>query len=703
MRRRPVVLAGAGLAVVVGAGAVLSWSQPTTAGSDGATPTNVSTAAVERKTLDAATQVDGSLGYAASYDASDTFPYTLTNALTTRGGADATSLLASYAQAQAGYDTAVQSLAALEHPAATSVAQAQAQLASARATLTSAQQSARGPSAKELDSARAQLAQARAGLTQAEQGAQGPTAAQVAAAQAQLAQAQANLLRAQDQAQGPTAAQTAQAQAQVTQAQSALTADQAAHSAAVAAYAACAANASPSPSASGSPAPTASPTTPCDLASLQLAVQQAAARLSTDQANLTAAEAALAGLSSAQTLQEAQAAVTSAQQQVASAQAALDALTSAQAQAQAQAQLTAAQAAATAAQAALASITSSETKAQARSQLAAVEAQVHAAQTALDALLHPTSAQITQAKDQVSTARTQLAAAKARLDAPSGVATQLAAVGSTVQPGGVLYTLDGTIPVVLMAGDTPAWRTLQAGVSDGPDVKQLEEDLQTLGFASASLQVDDHWDAETTAAVKRWQDALGVAATGVVQYGEVVFEPGALRVTAHTAALGATVQAGAAVLQATTTRRVVTVALDPALQTNVKQGDAVSVVLPDSSTTPGHVSNVGTVATASSGSGNPGSSSPPTINVEITLDDPAAAGDLDQAPVTVNITTATATNVLAVPVSALVALLEGGYAVQVDDNGQLHYVGVQLGLFASGWVQVTGSGLAEGQKVVVTQ
>ena len=58
---------------------------------------------------------------------------------------------------------------------------------------------------------------------------------------------------------------------------------------------------------------------------------------------------------------------------------------------------------------------------------------------------------------------------------------------------------------------------------------------------------------------------------------------------------------------------------------------------------------------------------------------------------------------LAVPVSALVALLEGGYAVQVDDAGQLRYVGVQLGLFANGLVEVSGTGLAEGQKVVVAQ
>jgi len=114
------------------------------------------------------------------------------------------------------------------------------------------------------------------------------------------------------------------------------------------------------------------------------------------------------------------------------------------------------------------------------------------------------------------------------------------------------------------------------------------------------------------------------------------------------------------------------------------------------------VSDVGTVATIPANSGGAGSSTP-TISVTVTLDDPAAAGTLDQAPVAVNITTATATNVLAVPVTSLVALLEGGYAVQTDDGGRLSYVGVQLGLFAGGWVQVTSSGLEAGQLVVVAQ
>jgi len=88
----------------------------------------------------------------------------------------------------------------------------------------------------------------------------------------------------------------------------------------------------------------------------------------------------------------------------------------------------------------------------------------------------------------------------------------------------------------------------------------------------------------------------------------------------------------------------------------------------------------------------------------VTADHPAATGRLDQAPVDVSITTATVRNVLAVPVNALLALAGGGYAVEEVERAGLHQlVGVSVGLFddATGMVQVSGGGLAAGQRVVV--
>jgi hypothetical protein len=86
------------------------------------------------------------------------------------------------------------------------------------------------------------------------------------------------------------------------------------------------------------------------------------------------------------------------------------------------------------------------------------------------------------------------------------------------------------------------------------------------------------------------------------------------------------------------------------------------------------------------------------------LTSPKAADGLNQAPVQVTITTGSVSNALVVPVDALVAQANGGYAVEVTGaNGSHHLVPVSLGLFddANGLVQVSGTGLAAGQHVVV--
>ncbi len=282
-----------------------------------------------------------------------------------------------------------------------------------------------------------------------------------------------------------------------------------------------------------------------------------------------------------------------------------------------------------------------------------------------------------------------------------GTITWLPAEGSVIRRGGRLYEVDGRLRAVLMLGQRPAWRALGSGVSDGADVLQLERNLKALGYAVTGLKVDRHWDVKTTRSVKRWQKASHLPIDGRVDLGEVVFLPTVVRVTSSEAALGAAAGMGGPVLAVTTTKRVVTVALDADRQDLLKQGAAVTVELPDGSTVAGHVLGVGRVAHAGANNGMGGSSTP-TIDVTIGLDDRAAGSSLDGAPVTVTVVTSSHPNVLAVPLRALVALLEGGYAVEVQAaDGSRRYVAVTLGLFQDGWVEVIGAGLAQGSRVVV--
>jgi hypothetical protein len=283
-----------------------------------------------------------------------------------------------------------------------------------------------------------------------------------------------------------------------------------------------------------------------------------------------------------------------------------------------------------------------------------------------------------------------------------GTLTWLPQSGQVIRQGQVLYQTGNGSPVVLLYGSVPAWRPLDEGIT-GQDVSQLNHDLVDLGYASTediSALGWDYYSWETAYAVQRLEQHLGAAfPPGSLSRGQVVFEPEALRVSQVTGSLGG--PASGPVLAATSDRHVVMIPLDASQQSEVKAGDTVTVTLPDGTTTPGVVSSVGTVATTTSGQQGQGPVT--TIPVQVTLTDRGAAGTLDQAPVTVNITTATAKNVLVVPVSALLAQSSGGYVVEVAGPGNTRrWVPVTPGIFddADGLLQVTGA-LTPGQRVVV--
>jgi hypothetical protein len=281
-----------------------------------------------------------------------------------------------------------------------------------------------------------------------------------------------------------------------------------------------------------------------------------------------------------------------------------------------------------------------------------------------------------------------------------GTLTWLPPAGQVIRQGQVLYQTGNGSPVVLLYGTVPDWRALDAGLT-GQDVAQLNHDLVDLGYAG---RVDiaalgwDYFSWATAQGVQRLEAHLGVAfPAGSLSLGQVVFEPVPLRVSQVTGRLGG--PANGPVLTATSDRHVVTIPLDDSDQPELKAGNQVTITLPDGKTTPGVVSSVSRVA--SSGSGPDAAT---TIPVQVRLTDPKAAGHLDQAPVTVNITTASSPGpVLAVPVTALLARSPQGYVVEVAGPGNTRrWVPVTPGIFdgADGLVQVTGS-LTPGQRVVV--
>jgi hypothetical protein len=174
---------------------------------------------------------------------------------------------------------------------------------------------------------------------------------------------------------------------------------------------------------------------------------------------------------------------------------------------------------------------------------------------------------------------------------------------------------------------------------------------------------------------------------------------------------------GTAVLQTTSTHLVVTVDLSASSQSEAVVGERLTVEMPAGNTVNGRITTVSPVAESSSGSGNGSNSgsgggggsgngnsggSTSTIPVTITLSGHHTGAGLDQAAVSVNFAQQRARNVLSVPVTALLAVAGGNFAVQPAAKPH-QLIPVSTGLFAAGYVQISGPGVYSGLQVTDSQ
>ncbi|WP_223198713.1 peptidoglycan-binding protein [Solihabitans fulvus] len=280
----------------------------------------------------------------------------------------------------------------------------------------------------------------------------------------------------------------------------------------------------------------------------------------------------------------------------------------------------------------------------------------------------------------------------------AGTITWLPSAGTVVDQGQKLYTVDAK-PVTLFFGDTPLYRKVDTEGMAGPDVKEIAANLRALGYTGVGN--GEKFTSGTAAAVKRWQKSIGVDETGAIDVGDLAVLPAKVRVESVRAQLGG--PAAAELLALTGTGRAVTAQVDTAQIDLVKQGTKVTLQLPDGKQTAGTVDAVGAARGGSQAGAPPGDSTqPPKVAVTIAIDDQNAAGQLDSGPVQVRLAAETKQGVLAVPVTALIALQEGGYAVQVVTGTTTTTVAVHTGMFASGLVEVSGPGVREGMRVVTT-
>jgi peptidoglycan hydrolase-like protein with peptidoglycan-binding domain len=276
-----------------------------------------------------------------------------------------------------------------------------------------------------------------------------------------------------------------------------------------------------------------------------------------------------------------------------------------------------------------------------------------------------------------------------------GIVTWAPEQDDVLSGGDVAVEIDAR-PLTLVAGNVPLYRELRKvgsrerdvagdklGLQTGPDVTQLQRYLIGAGFDDDDrLEIGDTFDASTERAVKAWQEAVGHPATGRVDRTQMIFVNGEVRVE-EVPIVGQPFSQ----ITVTTPSQTITAAAKAAQRTFFTAGTTVEIDANGQLLT-------GTVTEVSRTTGPEGTT---RYELEITVDDGALPEGVESVDVTA--TKTIAVDVLTVPVRALLALAEGGWAVEIPTDTGTELVRVELGVVVEGTAEI--SGVAEGTRVVV--
>lgn len=278
-------------------------------------------------------------------------------------------------------------------------------------------------------------------------------------------------------------------------------------------------------------------------------------------------------------------------------------------------------------------------------------------------------------------------------------------VGARVRPGMVVSVVSGR-PIIALHGPVPAYRDLRDGMK-GTDVVQLRKALAAIGYAT--YDKDGVYGPSTQAAVKRLFEAKGFdpvteGAAGrapakrrsvVLRSGEVLFVPAfPARVTKVQASLGAEATKAIVTLAAGELR--VTGLLPRSERPLVHKGDKVSILAEDTGEKySGKVAAIGSFTTGEQEAGHP-------VRITTTTRLPnSLAGQ--EVRLTIE-SASTNGKVLAVPLSAIFAMADDSTrVVKVASNGRHERIKVTTGAKADGFVEISGKGIAEGDRVVISE
>jgi len=276
----------------------------------------------------------------------------------------------------------------------------------------------------------------------------------------------------------------------------------------------------------------------------------------------------------------------------------------------------------------------------------------------------------------------------------AGVVTSEVAVGSVCGDGSRLYSVNDA-PVFLVVGSIPLWREITVG-DVGPDVGEIKAVFASL-TRSRQLTATDSYSAADAGVVHLWQATHGYGeAGGSIPLGEFLAEPTTVLVSGYQSSVGSTVAPGQPVVTVTTTQREVVASVPLDAVSTLKLGTTAQISV-GTEQAQAHVTGFAPAAAQQSGA------DPNSVEVTFAVDGTSTL-DPDGTQVEVSYGTQQATNVLAVPIAALLALAEGGYGLQVvGPHGATHLVPVTVGIIddAQGLAQVSGVDIQSGLQVSV--
>ena len=332
----------------------------------------------------------------------------------------------------------------------------------------------------------------------------------------------------------------------------------------------------------------------------------------------------------------------------------------------------------------------------------------------------PTAAQLLQVTQSLQSAKEQ----RSVLDEPP-TSAQLFQVTQSLQSATAAlntaienreHLVEGYSASVLMFGNTPAWRDMKEGIDPGEDVGQLKLNLIALGYGTIeTLGKDLSFNSATTAAIRKLQSDMNIISSGEINLGEVIFTHGTSLVKSSSTlqTVGWKINGGAELFSLTPIEKVETevesdgsvkihreslqvveIQVDVGDRDLVDEGSEVEIELPDESLVRGIVREVGTLAVVPQ-------EGDPFLEVLIAVEGGTEYFEWTGATVTINVTKELASGVLASPVNGLLALLSGGYALEIVTPTGTTLIPVETGIYADGWVEVSGPGLQPGTEIIV--